>query len=233
MDKINALATKKMEFMEIITVTMTSTLDFAYNAKISLQQRIDTSQQRQLFKTMEKQIEAKWPNIEANATTQAAVSQDLEIIKDRPCKADLCARNCNADRESLDTIKKSIEKLTEKCLLSETTVATHKNKIKEIYEELVPKNVPPEYRLGNIADTICNHSLVEKGVGLDAFYGEATQFHIKSTEAPSDDTEAAMHRVNGKEKRPKRPHIQCAACNQYSHEAKTLLDCKVHIKQPI
>ena len=60
MDKINALATEKMELMENIAVTMASTLDFAYNAKISLQQRIDTSQQQcQLFTKMEKQFEAK------------------------------------------------------------------------------------------------------------------------------------------------------------------------------
>ena len=44
-DKINALATEKMELMENIVVTMASTLNFAYNAKISLQQPIDTSQQ--------------------------------------------------------------------------------------------------------------------------------------------------------------------------------------------
>ena len=62
--------------------------------------------------------------------------------------------------------------------------------------------VPPEYRLGTIADTICIHSSVEKGVDLDVFYGEATQPHIKSTEAPYDDTEAGTHRINGKEKRP-------------------------------
>ena len=90
-----------------------------------------------------------------------------------------------------------------------------------IYSRKIEDNVPPEYRLGNIANTICNHSSVEKGVGLNAFYGEATQSRIKSTETPSDDTEAAIHRVNGKEKRPKRPHVQCAACNQYGHEAKT------------
>ena len=53
---------------------------------------------------------------------------------------------------------------------------------------------------GHIADTICNHSSIEKGVGLDAFYGEATQTRIKSTEAPYNDTESAIHYVNGKEK---------------------------------
>ena len=82
-------------------------------------------------------------------------------------------------------------------------------------------NVPPEYRLGHIVDTICNHSSVEKGVGLDALYGKATQPHIKPTEAPYDDTYAAIHHVNGKEKRPKRPHTQCTACKTYGHEAKT------------
>ena len=80
--------------------------------------------------------------------------------------------------------------------------------------------VPHKYRLGHIAETICNHASVEKGVGFDAYYGEATQPLIKSIEAPYDDTEAAIHRVNGKEKHPKRPHIQCLACNTYEHEAK-------------
>ena len=55
MDKINALATEKMKLVENTTVTMTPTLDFAYNAKLSLQQQIYTSQQQcQLFKRMEK-----------------------------------------------------------------------------------------------------------------------------------------------------------------------------------
>ena len=52
--------------------------------------------------------------------------------------------------------------------------------------------IPPEYRLGMIVDTICNHSSVEFDVGLNAFYGEATRSHIKPTEAPYDDTEAAI-----------------------------------------
>ena len=65
-------------------------------------------------------------------------------------------------------------------------------------------NAPPEYRLGHIADTICNNPSLEKGVCLDALYGEATtQPHIKSTEAPYNDTEAAIHRVSGREKQPK------------------------------
>ena len=93
--------------------------------------------------------------------------------------------------------------------------------VRNLLPREIEDNAPPEYRLGNIADTICNHSSVEERVGLDAFYGETTQPHIKSTEAPSDDTEAAIHWVNGKEKCPKRPHVQCAACNQYGHEAKT------------
>ena len=42
MEKINAIATEKMELMESTAVTtMTSTLDFSYSAKLSLQQRID------------------------------------------------------------------------------------------------------------------------------------------------------------------------------------------------
>ena len=61
-------------------------------------------------------------------------------------------------------------------------------------------DIPPQYRLGHIADTICNHSSVEKGVRLNAFYGEATQPYIKYTETPYNDTEAAMYCVNGKEK---------------------------------
>ena len=93
--------------------------------------------------------------------------------------------------------------------------------VQNLLPRKIDDNVPPEYRLGNIAEAICNHSSIEKGVELDAFYGEATQPHIKSTEAPSDDTEAAIHRVNIKRKHPKRPHIQCATCNQYGHEAKT------------
>ena len=68
---------------------------------------------------------------------------------------------------------------------------------------LLPREIEdissPEYRLlGHIADTICNHSLVKIGVGLDAFYGEATQPHMKSTEALYDDMEAVIHRINGK-----------------------------------
>ena len=52
----------------------------------------------------------------------------------------------------------------------------------------LPRDITAEvtavYRIGHIADTICNHSSVVKGVGLDAFYGEATQPQIKYTEAP-------------------------------------------------
>ena len=55
-------------------------------------------------------------------------------------------------------------------------------------QNLLPReigdNVPPAYRLDHIADTICNHSSVKRGVELDAFYEEATQPHIKSTETP-------------------------------------------------
>ena len=93
--------------------------------------------------------------------------------------------------------------------------------IRNLLPREISDNVPPEYRLGHIADTICNHSLVEKGVDLDAFYGEATQPHIKLTYAPYDDTEAAMYYINGKEKRLQRPHVQCTACKQYDHEAKS------------
>ena len=93
--------------------------------------------------------------------------------------------------------------------------------VRNLLPREIDDNVPPEYRLGNIADTIYNHSSADKGVGLDTFYGEATQPHIKSTEAPCDDTEAAIQRVNEKEKCPKRAHVQCAACNQYRHEVKT------------
>ena len=67
--------------------------------------------------------------------------------------------------------------------------------IRDLLPREIDDNVPPEYRLGHIANIICNHSLVEKGVGLDTFYGEATQPHIKSTEAPWDDTEAAVNHV--------------------------------------
>ena len=73
--------------------------------------------------------------------------------------------------------------------------------------------VPHEYRFGHIAETIYNHASVEKWVGLDAHYSEAIQPYIKSTEAPFDDTEATIHCINGKEKRPKHPHVQCLACN--------------------
>ena len=67
--------------------------------------------------------------------------------------------------------------------------------------DFVNAEAPPLYRPGHIADYICNHSSVEKEVGLDAFHGEATQPHIKSTEALYDDMEAAIHRVNGKAER--------------------------------
>ena len=93
---------------------------------------------------MEKKFEAKWPKIEDNAATQAAVSLDLEVNKDWLCEADMCARNCKTDRESVDMIKQSIEKLMEKCLLSEKTVATHKNKIQDMYDKLIPKNEPSD-----------------------------------------------------------------------------------------
>ena len=94
----------------------------------------------------------------------------------------------------------------------------------DIYNVL-PKDinaaVPHEYRLGHIVETICNHASVEKGVGLDAYYEEATQPHIKSTEALYDDTGAAIYRVNEKDKHPKRPCVQCLACNTYGNEDKT------------
>ena len=53
--------------------------------------------------------------------------------------------------------------------------------------------VPMQYRLDHIADTICCHLLVDKGNGLDVFNEEAPQpHHIRSTEAPYDDTEATI-----------------------------------------
>ena len=60
----------------------------------------------------------------------------------------MCARNCTADRESVDTIKQIINELMEKCLLSEKTVATHKKKIQEIYDELIHHNC------------VCHHVLI-------------------------------------------------------------------------
>ena len=93
--------------------------------------------------------------------------------------------------------------------------------IRNLLPREIDGNVPLKYRLGYIADTICNHSSMEKGVGLDVFYEEATQPYIKSTEAPWDDTEVAVHPVNGKEKRLWRPHVQCTSCKQYGHEAKS------------
>ena len=94
--------------------------------------------------------------------------------------------------------------------------------VRNLLTREIGDNVPPEYRLGQIAFTICNHSSpVERGVGLVVLYGEATQPHIKSTEAPYDDTEAAIHRVNGKEKQPRQTHVQCTACKTYGHKAKT------------
>ena len=53
--------------------------------------------------------------------------------------------------------------------------------VRNLLPREIDDNVPPEYRLGNIADTIYNHSSADKGVGLDTFYGEVTQPHIKST----------------------------------------------------
>ena len=75
-------------------------------------------------------------------------------------------------------------------------------------------SVEKDYRLGHIADTICSHSSVETGVGLDAFYGEATQLHIRSTEASYDDTEATIHQINGKRKETKK-----ATCTVYYMQA--------------
>ena len=38
-----------------------------------------------------------------------------------------------------------------------------------LFPQEIEDNVSPEYRLGNITDTVCNHSSAEKGVGLDTF----------------------------------------------------------------
>ena len=56
------------------------------------------------------------------------------------CTVDMSEKNCIADRESVDTIKKSIEKLTTDCILSEKTIATHTTKVQEMYDALVHKN---------------------------------------------------------------------------------------------
>ena len=121
------IASTKLQLMEEVSDAMASTLDFAFTARTTL-------------KTMEDQFAVKWPDFNANATTLIGVSQDLEKIKNSVCTADICEKNCQADRESVDTIKKSIEKLTVDCILSEKTVATHTTKVQEMYSALVHKN---------------------------------------------------------------------------------------------
>ena len=49
----------------------------------------------------------------------------------------MCRRSCMAGVESVDTIKKSMEKLMENTLLSGKTVATHKDKIQEMYDAIL------------------------------------------------------------------------------------------------
>ena len=134
-NRIKDAASTKLQLMEDVSVTMTLTLDFAFNAKTNLQQKIQNSQQQcQIFNKMEKQFAGKWPDFNNNAKTLLNVSLDFEEIKDRVCTADMCQKNCEAGRESFDTIKKSIENLMEDCLLSEETVTTHKNEIKDMYD---------------------------------------------------------------------------------------------------
>ena len=132
------IASTKLQLMEEVSVTMASTLDSAFTARTTLQAKIDKSQQQcRNFKTMQDQFDVKWPDLNANATTLLDTSQDLEKIKDSVCTADICEKNYQADRVSVDTIKKSIEKLTADCILR---VATHTTKVQEMYDALVHKN---------------------------------------------------------------------------------------------
>ena len=85
---------------------------------------------------MAKSISAKWPDFTQNATILQTVAQDLEAIKDRTCTADISQKNCAHDKELVDTIKASIEKLLEAALLSAKIVAMHKDNIQEMYDEL-------------------------------------------------------------------------------------------------
>ena len=88
---------------------------------------------------MEKQFTGKWPDFDVNATTLLRVSRNLEKITDSVCTADICEPNCQADRESVHTIKKNTEELMENCLLSEKAAVTHTNKVQEKYDNLVEK----------------------------------------------------------------------------------------------
>ena len=142
-DKINAVAATKLQLMEDILLTMASTLDFAFNAKTSLQQRIETSQKQcQIFNKMEKQFEAKWLGFEDNAETLLAISRGLEIIKDRGCTSDMCAQNCKADKESVDKIKESIKNLWKIAYLAKKPLQRTKTKVNDMCVKFIPKNEP-------------------------------------------------------------------------------------------
>ena len=136
---IDDVTSTKLQLMEGDSLTMASMLDFAFQAKTTLQAKIENSQQQcDNFKAMEEKFAAKWPDFNTNATTLLGASRDLEKIKDSVCTADIWQTNCQGDRDSADTIKK----LMKNCQFSKKTVTSHTSKVQEMYDALVHKNEP-------------------------------------------------------------------------------------------
>ena len=115
----------------------------------------------------------------------------------------------------MDKTSVFLGEFTKDSRFAKTIDEAHKGIPQEITGE-----VPPNYHLGSIADTIARHASAKEGVGSDAYHGETPQ--IRTTQVTfKDDTEARIRKTEGQEKkRPKRqprPHVQWPACQQYVH----------------
>ena len=104
-DGINTATDTQSKYMEDLSETLASLLEYVFNTKTVLQQHIaQGQQQRSQWDKMAKDFSAKWPDFNQNAKILLTVWQNLEEIKDRVCTADMCQKNFEADRESVDTI---------------------------------------------------------------------------------------------------------------------------------